>query len=88
MLAYHERVTMLYNGEHGVVAMPEYTTEEAANLLKLNSPSTLRHAIRRQELRARKRGRDWSIDEQDLLAWFETYQPKARAKHKKGSDTP
>lgn len=79
---------MLYNQPQSEVTMPEYTTDEAAAKLGLNSTSTLRHAIRRQELRARKRGRDWFIDEQDLLAWAEAHQPKPRAKHKKGSETP
>jgi len=63
--------------------MPEYTTDEAAAKLNLKSASTIRHAIRRGELVANKRGRDLFIEESELMRWAETHQPKPRKPYTK-----
>lgn len=70
-----------------VVGMTDLlTTQQAAKRLKLNSASTLRHAIRRGELKAEKVGRDWMIDPADLDAWAKEHTPKPRAKHQNKKD--
>lgn len=50
---------------HACVYISYVTVSEAADMLGI-SPATIRHQIRNQRLKARKLGRDWDIDPQEL----------------------
>ena len=58
------------------MTMPdELTVPEAAEYLRVN-PETVRRNIWQKRLRAIRRGRQWFIVREDLIAFAATYDPK------------
>lgn len=56
------------------------TTSEAADLMGATA-DYVRKAIKRKLLRGTKRGRDWFIDRESVLAYVEEMQRLGTAKH-------
>lgn len=63
--------------------------DAAAFLTGIGRPyteQTLRNAILKGELQGRKLGRDYVVEEADLLAWLATRNPNKEGRKPKGGD--